>query len=132
MEGPPEHFRAWVGQQIQTILTEDELDGLLSEIASAAESDVSTGGDHQSGEELLAAVDAWAGLASHVMSRFYAPASPWPRNVAGWSRRALARLRRVCGALLPALTAGAKAVGASSWSISVGFPWGISIGLTWP
>lgn len=131
MEGPSQDLRAWVGGRLDEIESEDQLEELLAEIESAAQSDVDAGvGDD--GDEVLAAVDAWAGLASSVVARFYAPASPWPPNIAGWGRRALARLRRVCGVLLPALQKAANLLGASSWSISVGFPWGISIGLSWP
>lgn len=132
MEGPSEHLRARVGERLDTIEAEHQLEELLAEIESEAQDDVAGGFDGENGEDILAAVDAWAGLASTVVSRFYAPASPWPRSVAGWGRRALVRLRRICSVLLPALQAAANAVGATSWSISVGFPWGISIGLSWP
>lgn len=131
MEGPSLELRAWIGMRLDEVESEEQLDELLAAIENEAARDVETGLAGE-GEEILAAVDSWAGLASSVVSRFYAPASPWPRSVAGWGRRALGRLRRVCGTLLPALQAGANAVGASSWSISVGFPWGISVGLSWP
>jgi hypothetical protein len=131
VEGPRPELRAWVGERLERLESEEDVEALLSEIETEAVRDVASG-VHGAGEDILAAVDAWAGLASSVVSRFYAPASPWPRSVAGWGGRAVARLRRICGVLLPALQAGANAVGASSWSVSVGFPWGISVSLTWP
>lgn len=135
MNGPTEELRALVGGQLQALReegSEDHLDGFLAEIESLVQGDIDHGFDDQDPIELLAAVDAWAGLASHVMSGFYAPASPWPRSVAGWGTKALKRLRSICVTLQSALQAAATALGAASWSISVGFPWGISVGVSWP
>jgi hypothetical protein len=84
------------------------------------------------GWDLLAAVQAWAGLASAVVAQVYAPASPWPRSIAGWGKKATAAIQKVTKLLLGPLQVAAKAVGAGSWSISVGFPWGVSIGVGWP
>ena len=78
----------------------------------------------------LAAIESWAGVASNATARFYAPASPWPHNLAGWSQKAVARLRSIANTLKPALQALLGALRAVGFSIAVAFPWGISIGLS--
>jgi hypothetical protein len=84
------------------------------------------------GWDLLAGIEAWAGLASAAVGQVYAPASPWPRSTSGWGKKAIAALQRVVKVLLTPLQVAAKALGASSWSVGVGFPWGLSISLSWP
>jgi hypothetical protein len=84
----------------------------------------------QPAEALLAAVDAWAGVASYAVVAFYAPASPWRRE-AGWGEAAVKRLRAIADALADALRIAASVLKALSWTVSVGFPWGVSVGLTW-
>lgn len=110
---------------------EESLDQVLEMIEAGANLALESGLDND-GEAELAAVDAWAGLASYAVARFYAPNSPWPWHKGGWSQSAPRRLRRVANSLRPPLERAASALGAASWSVSVGFPWGVSISLTWP
>ena len=132
MNGPSEGFREEISYQLERLDSEYDLEQVLDRIETALLEDVETSrpGD-QDPDELLAAVDSWAGLASATVARFYAPASPWPRSVAGWSRRAVRRLRSIANTLVPPLKQACGVVGATSFSVSVGFPWGISIGLSW-
>ena len=110
---------------------EDQLDEILGMIEVEVEVALESGPEENEHSE-LAAVDAWAGLASYAVARFYAPTSPWPWHKAGWSKKAPERLRRIANRLRPPLEKAAHALGAASWSVSVGFPWGISIAVSWP
>jgi hypothetical protein len=89
-------------------------------------------GFQEEAEWLLAIVNQWASLASYVSSSVYGPASPMPKRLAGWGQNASAQLQKLSKVLLKPLAAAAPMVGASGWSISLGFPWGVSIGLSWP
>lgn len=132
MNGPRDEFRMLIGDTMAEAESEDSLEHVLGLIEDELAADVEEGYEEERPEDVLDAVIQWAGLVSHALARFYAPASPWPRNVAGWSQRAVARLRRVAGWLRSALQAAAQALGATSWSISIAFPWGISVGVSWP
>ena len=85
MEGPSDGLREEIGERLSTIRSEEELDGLLGVLATEPALDVElsmsgdpadTALDDDEAQEPLAVVDAWAGLASAVVGRFYAPASP--------------------------------------------------------
>ncbi len=130
MQGPDDEFRTWVGARADEIENEDELERLLLKVERSTRADVEHG-DGENAEEDLAAILSWASVASYAVARFYGPASPWPRNVAGWGQRAAARLQRIAHTLSSALQRVTATLGASSFSISVNFPWGISIGLSW-
>src|SRR5256885_423215 len=130
MEGPSDDFRRRIGDRLGKLENEEAVSELLGLIQSELVRDVDRGFD-QEPNQILASVDGWAGLASHVVARFYAPASPWPFDIAGWGRTAIRRLRDVANILLRPLSQAAKGSGAASWTIAVGFPWGISVGLTW-
>jgi len=131
MNGPSDEFREAVAAQAAEIQSEDDLERMLEVIEEQMEGDLAEGGDSDPLDE-LSAIEAWAGLASFAAARFYAPSSPWPRRIGGWSRTAVKRLRSIATTLQTKLTAVANHVGASSWSIGVSFPWGIQISLTWP
>jgi hypothetical protein len=92
------------------------------------------------GQEILAAVEAWASLASAVVMEF--SLTQQRRNIGaawklggrvwpGWKKALAGQLRQVGDTLRPSLSAARTALGATSFSISVGFPWGISVGLSW-
>lgn len=82
-------------------------------------------------QALLEVLNEWAALASYVSARVYGPASPMPRRLAGWGRRAIQLLQRIAATLLPGLRIAANALRAASVSIGLSFPWGVSIGLSW-
>jgi hypothetical protein len=112
----------------------ETLEMLEREIASDVESSPLLHGPALGGEgeawDTLAAVQAWAGLASAAVTQVYEPASPWPRSMAGWGTRATIRLQGIIKALLGPLQAAAAAISVTP-SIRVGFPWGLSVGLSW-
>jgi hypothetical protein len=149
MDGPSDNLRAAVGGLEWTRRAdaradrgdaEDSLAALLTRIERELTADVEgdlrvTTSDVDAGDDswdLLAAVEAWAGVSSAAVSQVYAPASPWPRRVGGWGKKAIAALQRIIKILLTPLQVAAKGVGASSWSIGVSFPWGLSVSLSWP
>lgn len=115
---------------MEHIESEDQLDKVLARIEEVIAADVEL--PDEDPERVIDAVAQWTSVASYAVGRFYGPASPWPRNVAGWGKKAVARLRRISGHLTGPLNAALGATGASSFSISIGFPWGISVGLSWP
>lgn len=88
--------------------------------------------DLAAANEVLATVEEWASVVSYVLATVYGPASPMPRRLVGWTKTVTARLQRITKLLLTPLSAAAQVTGASSWSISVAFPWGVSVGLSWP
>lgn len=125
----------WAASDLPDEVHEDFLDDLLSHLE--AEMDGALGDEPsredmtvEQAEEQLSAVDSWAGLISHAVGRVYAPASPWPRRTAGWAQKVVRRLRRMANKLKATLAPVAKALGAVHFSISVSFPWGISIGVS--
>jgi hypothetical protein len=112
--------------------SEAELARVLDEIAEAAQSgleQVAETGDGR--DELVAAVQAWASVASYATTRFYFEGPESILRRGGFSKRVAASLQRhaktYSGYLLRALAA----TGASSFSVAVGFPFGLSVGLTW-
>jgi hypothetical protein len=117
MNGPDDEFRARVAVRAEEIGNEAALDALL--------------GAGENPNDDLAAVESWAAVASFAVARFHAPASPWPRDLAGWGKTAAARLRSIANILSRILRTVAQALAAASFSIAIGFPWGISIGLSW-
>jgi glutathione S-transferase len=129
VKGPSGELREKIAAELDEVKEEEGLDAILERIEG--ELDAALSGDPQEDSAEFAAIDGWAALASYVVARFYAPASPWRRGLAGWSEKAVERLRRIAHALLTALERVAKRLGACSWSVGVSFPWGVSIGLTW-
>ena len=103
--------------------------------------DVDDGDEPADPYEELAAIDEWAGLASHVVQAFYGPGSDskfddfmqWlgRDKLAGWSKTAVEKLRKIADALKHKLRIVAKQLGSISYSVGVGFPRGVSIGISW-
>lgn len=110
-------------------LEENECVGALEEIAARLSESM---GDlnGQEPDEVLGAVTAWASLASYVVTRTYAPASPM--RFAGWSRNVGQALTRLAAQLSQPLAWVAKQTGALDYSIYVSFPWGFTVGLSYP
>ena len=136
MDGPSEDFRAYLVQQAERVESEDQLEDLLGEIEKSAERDVSGEGDvseynAEQATDLLAAVQSWSTVISDTMARFSAPSSPWRQGLAGWGKSLLRRLQRIVRILLTPLRLAAKTLQASSYSIGLNFPWGVSVSLTW-
>jgi len=126
MEGPDLDFRVDLADRRYE--TEGDVEEVLDAILERLEYQDDSVVDGDPYEE-LAAIEEWASLASYAVSRFYGPQSPLRRDVAGWSKRAVERLRRITERLRPPLARVAERLHAVSFSISVGFPWGVSIGV---
>ena len=82
--------------------------------------------------EQLGAIESWASVISSAIARVDASTSPWRRKVAGWAKEVSEKIRWIAALLLAPLSAVASVLGASSWSIGLNFPWGVSVALTWP
>jgi hypothetical protein len=112
------------------------LDDLLGELAEDVDSDddwqrLPATDDIAAAEHVLASIEAWSALASYVVASLYAPQSPFPRGFGGWASGVAERLRDVTTRLHGPMTAVARVLRPDSWSIGVGFPWGVSVGLSW-
>jgi len=119
--------------------SEEALEEALELIGARAEDDLLTRPDLESDDEraweLLGAVDAWASLASYAFQRVYVeePAdvgSPF-RRFKGARPDVMKRLRSCASRFKRPLEAACGVLGALSYSISVGFPLGLSVGVTW-
>jgi hypothetical protein len=126
MNGPDDDLRTRIASR--PLKTEREAEDALAEVLEFATGDSYPSDDP---EQDLAAIESWASVASYVVARCYGPQSPLRPDFAGWSKGAADKLRRVAAALLDALRAVGAALQAAQVTISVGFPWGVSIGLTW-
>lgn len=143
MNGPDKGFRAEFGYQAEQLRGSDDeeaLEAALERIEEEILRDLDTGDDRgaDAGRQLseadawdqLAAIESWASVASGTVARFYGPASPWPRSVSGWSKKAAARLRSIANVLKHALQQVVNSLHAVGFTIGVSFPWGISIGVS--
>jgi len=124
----------WALTNLSDERQEGLLEGLLDEIDgnmdnSSEELDSYPELTEEQAEQQLASLDAWAALMSSAVARVYAPASPWPRRKAGWAQSMVRKLRRMAIRLQALLLPVARALKAVNFSISVGFPWGVSNGL---
>lgn len=139
MEGPSEDFRREVAGRIRDIASreaETDVERLLDEIVERAggdASDITAVSGESEAADVLAAVESWAALASSVVTAYYAPASllPFRGGVGGWSKGVPAALQKFSRMLQTPLRLSATALGATSWSIGVGFPFGVQVTLTW-
>lgn len=88
----------------------------------------------QEAESVLVTANAWAAIASHAMAEIYAPMSPFPRKLAGWSQDVGDQLQRIVRILHRHVQAAVSYLrplwGILSFSIGVSFPWaGVQISL---
>jgi hypothetical protein len=124
----------FVGQieEARSAESEEALASVLANIVEAAEGDLrqqSESGESQ--HELVAAVNAWASVLSYATARFYfeGPESLLKRG--GYSKGVVSRLEDAVTTFRSYLEAAIGTTGASSFSISIGFPLGVSVGLEW-
>ena len=140
---PTDQLREEVAQKTEdSILTnlsdqaqEERLESLLDDIDSRMNQsttviDELTQLTEDQAEEQLATIDAWASLISYAVARVYAPASPWPRRRAGWAQSMVRKLQKIVKRLQSLLAPVAKALHAIHFSIAIGFPWGVSVGMS--
>lgn len=78
--------------------------------------------------EVLGAIDAWAGLMSYVVADAYAPHSKM--RYAAWMKEVSTLLRKAADELRGALEWVVQKLHCTGFSISVGYPWGVSVGLS--
>jgi hypothetical protein len=133
VDEPSLDFRAEVANRVADIRggREESLELLLDEIAAGLAAALDTVTDGDDAEDLRATCQSWASLASYAVGGFYAPASPWPRSVAGWGKKAVAKLQRVVSLLTTPVATAQSGLKAKGYSIGVSFPWGISISFDW-
>jgi hypothetical protein len=124
---------------------EEELEALLNEIVGQAAKDL--GAEFGSPEEfdldddpdradvLLASIEAWASLASYATYEAYAgpirEVGAMHLRLAGWGKGIAANLTRLTKLLGGYLAKVLKPLNAISYSIDMGFPGGVSVGLSW-
>ncbi|MEV0338779.1 hypothetical protein AB0H49_07100 [Nocardia sp. NPDC050713] len=126
-----------VGDRETSESVENQLAQLLDVVAAKMRTDIESMPSHELDEneatEVLAAVHAWAALASYATGRVYAPTSPWHHRLAGWGTKIAGILQKIANVLLTPLKAAAATLGASSYSVGIEFPWsGVQVSLTWP
>lgn len=84
---------------------------------------------------MLASVEAWASVASHATAEVYAgplrEVGAMHSRLAGWARSVAAKLTELAHLLADYLSKAMQALSPESFSISVSFPWGVSVGLSW-
>lgn len=134
-------LRADVYDRAVAITEDTEVEELLDNIVQLAADDLgSEFGDPEdytldNAEDLLASVEAWAALASHVTLEAYAgpvrEVGAMHRRLAGWTKGVGATLTKMTGLLARYLAAAKRALGALTYSIGVSFPFGVSVSLSW-
>lgn len=110
--------------------SEDELAVVINEITQAAAADLDSQESALGGEEIVELAQAWASLFSYASSRFYYE-GPESLFKGGYDKQVVAKLHDAAKTLSPFLKRALHATGADSFSIAVGFPWGLSVGLNW-
>jgi hypothetical protein len=140
MDGPRESLRQAIVGMLQDLdetpdlVAEQRLLQALQFIEEGVTSDIERIEpelNSDSARDLLSAIESWTSVISAAVARVYAPRSPWKRRVAGWAKEVANRIRWITNNLLTPLKAAAVVLGASSWSIGVNFPWGVSVALSW-
>lgn len=132
-----ERARKRVVARLDTAIDETDLERLLDWIIKKAKADLqprSTLGPPESAR-LLEAAHAWPSLVSYATGRFYTelPAevgTPF-RKIGGWSKEVAKKLDQLSQMLRPALHTALQHTQATSFSIGVQFPWGVSVSLEW-
>jgi hypothetical protein len=141
-----DQFRAELYNETEAIVEEGQLVELLYRVQLVAAedlvdqfgepSDLEDGLDEEDGTRLLASIEAWASVSSHVT--YQATFGPLRREVGamkkkmmGWARRVESQLIDLAKMLRDYLRAAMNALHASSFSIQTGFPWGVAVGLNW-
>jgi hypothetical protein len=153
---PYEQTRVELSDRAASLVDEDELGELLGTITERASRDLADtlvemserygvdptavldGSDalnESNGNELLASVEAWASTASSLTYDMYV--GP-PREVGaarlrppGWAKEVGNKLSDLAILLGGYLEVAMRALHASSFSISLNFPWGVAVGLSW-
>lgn len=148
MEGPDREFRERIANRIDGLEAaddpEDELDNILAQIQELAALDRPgelAPGDEEAAYQELAAIEAWASLASNAVQALYEARSPSLLDrakqklglvkEAGWSKRAPERLRGIARSLEPRLRAVCRVLAGVGFAVGVAFPGGISVSISY-
>lgn len=109
---------------------EDDLAEVLAGIGDASIADLRRI-DDEDGYAMLAGVEAWASVASYAMTRFYFEGPNSVLRRGGQSKPVSEKLADLATTWGGVLRSALKKTHASSFSIAIGFPFGIQVGLTW-
>jgi hypothetical protein len=140
-----DQFRAELYVEAEAIANENQLVELLHQVErQAAEDlaeqfgrpdDVEADLDEYSASRLLASVEAWASVSSHLTYMgYYGPVrelGAMNQKLIGWSKIVESKLRDLSNLLGGYLRRAMHALHANSFTIQAGFPWGVSVGLSW-
>jgi hypothetical protein len=140
VNGPSEEFRQFVVERLTDIseVPDFEAEQVVEETLETIGQEIARDVEYQEFPEnpdaaydQLGAIHAWASVISTTVARVYAPTSPWRRKVAGFAKTVGSKLQWLVNLLLTPLRAAQAALGATGCDISVSFPWGVSVGLSW-
>lgn len=104
---------------------------VIGRISEAADLDLAARSDGGESEQLVIdGAHAWASLLSYATTRFYFEG---PESVfkGGFDERVVSTLQEAAGKLKVWLIKAVRATGASSFSIGLGYPFGVSVALDW-
>ena len=136
-----EGTRHQVAGMMTEVVDEAGLEGVLDFIITRTEQDLSPflnrreEVEEEEANELLAAIEAWASLASAVTYEMYVgplrEVGAARLSLPGWAKGVGNRLSKMANLLTGYLKVAMRALMAASFSIAVTFPFGVSVGLAW-
>jgi len=138
-----DELRQWVAREVDIARAEagwdeERLGAILEIISQQAEEQLDRQfGDHEPADVeeahgMVSAVEAWASVLSYATSCFYFEGPESLFRGGGFSPKDVTpKLQDAVRKFVPFLRRACQAIGASSFSVSVGFPWGVSVGLGW-
>jgi hypothetical protein len=138
-----DELRQWVADEVDIARTEQGWDeeklGAILEVVSreAGEQLERQFGDREpvdveEAHGMVSAVEAWASVLSYATSCFYFEGPESLPRLGGFSPKDVTpKLQDAVRKFVPFLQRACQATSASSFSVSVGFPWGVSVGLGW-
>lgn len=138
-----DEVRQWVAREVDIARTdqdwdEERLGAILEAISQQASEQLEQQfGDHEplDAEEahgMVSAIEAWASVLSYATSCFYVEGPESLPRLGGFSpKNVMPKLQDAVRKFVPFLRRACSATGASSFSVSIGFPWGVSVGLGW-
>ena len=134
-----EEYRDDFEQRAGAVREEAELESLLESIGTIAMDELvpiaEEAENQRAAEEILVSVEAWASLASYACTKFYfeGPSEVGTplRRLGGWSKGVVSQLTALAQRFGQMLSRAMHAIGATSYSVGVSFPFGVSVGLSW-
>lgn len=138
-----DELRQWVAREVDIARIEhgwdeEKLGAILDEISRQADEQLNRQFgerdpvDAEEAQGMVSSVEAWASVLSYATSCFYFEGPESLLRTGGFSPKEVTpKLQEAVRKFVPFLQRACRATGASSFSVSVGFPWGISVGLGW-